>query len=114
MQGAPPSDSIDGSLLARDANHRESSSQKRQETQKTMRPAILMGGACAVFAFACTPAFAQGTVTLYGLLDAGVNYLSNAQTGRHDGKLEGGSKYSLEDGSTGGQNGSRWGLLGTE
>lgn len=79
-----------------------------------MRPAILMGRACAVFAFACTPAFAQGTVTLYGLLDAGVNYLSNAQTGRHDGKLEGGSKYSLEDGSTGGQNGSRWGLLGTE
>jgi len=57
---------------------------------------------------------AQSSVTLYGLVDAGLNYLSSAQTGRSNGKLVGHSQYSFQDGVTGGQNGSRWGLLGTE
>lgn len=58
--------------------------------------------------------YAQSSVTLYGLVDAGLNYLSNAQTGRSNGSLVGHSQYSFQDGVTGGQNGSRWGLLGTE
>ncbi|MFM0742217.1 porin [Paraburkholderia xenovorans] len=57
---------------------------------------------------------AQSSVTLYGLIDVGVNYLSNAQTGRSGNQLVGHSQYSLQEGSTGGQNGSRWGLRGTE
>ncbi|RKF33372.1 porin [Paraburkholderia fungorum] len=57
---------------------------------------------------------AQSSVTLYGLIDVGVNYLSNAQTGRSGNQLVGRSQYSLQEGSTGGQNGSRWGLRGTE
>ena len=57
---------------------------------------------------------AQSSVTLYGVIDAGVNYLSSAQTGRSGSQLVGHSQYSLQEGSTGGQNGSRWGLRGTE
>ncbi|WP_243469118.1 porin [Paraburkholderia sp. PGU19] len=68
----------------------------------------------AICTFASFNLYAQSSVTLYGLVDAGLNYLSNAQTGRSDGKLIGHSQYSFQDGVTGGQNGSRWGLLGTE
>jgi predicted porin len=67
-----------------------------------------------LFTSASCNIYAQSSVTLYGLVDAGLNYLSNAQTGRSNGSLVGHSQYSFQDGVTGGQNGSRWGLLGTE
>ncbi|MFT4507173.1 porin [Caballeronia sp. 15711] len=60
------------------------------------------------------PAYSQSTVTLYGLVDAGLNYLSNAQTARLSSGPAGKSQISLQEGSVGGQNGSRWGLLGSE
>lgn len=50
----------------------------------------------------CTSAYAQSSVTLYGLIDEGFNFTSNAG-GHH--------AYQLVSGST---NGSRWGLRGTE
>jgi predicted porin len=50
----------------------------------------------------CSSAYAQSSVTLYGLIDEGFNFTSNA--GGHNG-------YQLVSGST---NGSRWGLRGTE
>lgn len=50
----------------------------------------------------CTSAYAQSSVTLYGLIDEGFNLTSNA--GGHN-------AYQLVSGST---NGSRWGLRGTE
>jgi predicted porin len=60
------------------------------------------------------PCFAQSTVTLFGLIDEGLNYLSNAQTARPASGPVGHSQYSLQDGATGGLGGSRWGLRGEE
>ena len=57
---------------------------------------------------------AQSSVTLFGVIDAGVNYINNAQTGRTNGKLNGSSQYTMQDGGAGGISGSRWGLRGTE
>lgn len=59
---------------------------------------FVMGMACAVMA----PAWAVGSVTLYGILDEGVNYTSNV--GGH-------SQVALESGFP---HGSRWGIKGTE
>jgi predicted porin len=49
-------------------------------------------------------AYAQSSVTLYGVADAGVEYLSNAGPG-------GDNKFSLKSGNL---SGSRWGLRGVE
>jgi len=62
----------------------------------------------------CLTAHAQSSVTLYGIVDVGVNYLNNAQTGRTKAGLQGGSQWSVMDGGTGGLQGSRWGLKGAE
>jgi len=48
------------------------------------------------------PAFAQSSVTLYGILDEGINYTNNV--GGH-------SQFALESGYP---HGSRWGMKGTE
>jgi predicted porin len=68
-------------------------------------------GALTLAAWA--PAFAQSNVTLYGLLDEGINYVNNAQTaqaGAPHGRT-GGSVVSM---TTGLVQASRWGLKGTE
>lgn len=79
-----------------------------------MKAVFCSAAAVFISAAGMDPACAQSSVTLYGTIDAGVNYLSNAQTGRAGGKPVGQSQYSFQEGSTGGQNGSRWGLLGSE
>ena len=56
---------------------------------------------------------AQSSVTLYGFLDEGVNYVSNVQTGRANGALVGSKQFAIADGATG-TGGSRWGLRGSE
>ncbi|GGC39279.1 membrane protein [Paraburkholderia caffeinilytica] len=48
------------------------------------------------------PVFAQNTVTLYGVIDEGINYTNNAGTGH---------AYQLQSGYV---QGSRWGLKGAE
>ncbi|WP_250470014.1 porin [Caballeronia sp. GAFFF2] len=60
------------------------------------------------------PAIAQSVVTLYGLIDAGLDFTSNTQTGRPASGPRGANQYSLQDGATGGIRGSRWGLRGGE
>lgn len=62
----------------------------------------LSGGLAVVALGVATPAFAQSSVTLYGLIDEGINYNSNA--GGH-------RLYNLSSGIRGG---SRWGLSGKE
>jgi predicted porin len=63
---------------------------------------------------AVNAAHAQSSVTLYGLLDVGINYTNDAQTGRGtNGALNGRSLVNMTDGATRGY-GSRWGLRGSE
>ncbi|NKJ50699.1 porin [Burkholderia sp. SG-MS1] len=60
-----------------------------------------------------TSAYAQSSVTLYGILDLGVNYVSNAQftsPGSPRGR-DGGHAYTM---SSSVLQGSRWGLTGAE
>lgn len=45
-----------------------------------MKPSILAGALCAL---ACTPASAQNGIVIYGVLDVGVQYLSNADAAGH-------------------------------
>ncbi|MDE1180822.1 porin [Paraburkholderia sp.] len=73
-------------------------------------------GALATVAAASlsSSAFAQSSVTLYGLIDVGLSYTSNAQTGRTNGALTGASQYSFQDAATSGVTGSRWGIRGSE
>lgn len=74
---------------------------------------VISLGLCSASVLCSMSAFAQSSVTLYGILDVGLNYQNNSQTGRSGGALVGHSQYSMQDGSYG-QNGSRWGLLGSE
>jgi predicted porin len=78
---------------------------------KTKICAALVTSALATLS---TPVFAQSSVTLYGLIDVGLSYTSNAQTGRSNGALKGASQYSFQDAATSGVTGSRFGIRGSE
>ena len=71
---------------------------------------VVVAAMCA----ASNNAWSQSSLTLYGLVDGGINFLSNAQTGKSQGALTGHSKVSIQDGTLGGLNASRFGILGTE
>ncbi|RDT01126.1 porin, partial [Burkholderia contaminans] len=58
--------------------------------------------ALAVTATFATPVFAQSSVTLYGVIDEGLNYTNNVGTGH---------VYEMASGYA---QGSRWGLKGSE
>ncbi|NML30209.1 porin [Paraburkholderia antibiotica] len=60
----------------------------------------------ATFALFASAAHAQSSVTLYGLIDAGISYVNNSKTSTGHSSL---TKY--DDGIA---QGSRWGLRGTE
>lgn len=70
-----------------------------------------LGGAMVVAAAA---AHAQSAVTLYGIVDVGVSYANNTQTGRSSGQLHGAPQTALTDAHATGMSGSRWGLRGSE
>ena len=55
-------------------------------------------------------AYAQSSVTLYGIVDTGITYVSNAQTNRTTGHPQ----WSMMDGTSNGPTGSRWGVRGSE
>lgn len=57
---------------------------------------------------------AQTTVQLYGLIDIGVNYLSNVQTAKTANGWAGNSVYSMTEGGARGLFGSRVGFTGSE
>jgi general bacterial porin, GBP family len=58
--------------------------------------------AFGVFALSAGAAHAQSSVTLYGLIDAGITYVNNS------------GGHSLYQATSGAQNSSRWGLRGAE
>ncbi|MBF3851496.1 porin [Burkholderia pseudomallei] len=63
----------------------------------------------------CNNVWAQSSVVLYGVIDAGFTYLTNAQTGKAaSGALSGSHQFAFTDGATRGIGGSRWGLKGSE
>src|ERR1700730_601679 len=68
---------------------------------------------CLLGGFVCA-AHAQSTITLYGIVDLGVTYVNNAQTGKAGDALSGAHQFALTDGTATGVSGSRWGLRGTE
>jgi predicted porin len=70
----------------------------------------------SVCAATSSTVFAQSSVTLYGIADAGVDFISNVQTSAtgNNGRPRGHSSFSIQDGSSGGQLGSRFGLKGVE
>lgn len=64
--------------------------------------------AAAFLAVGATAAHAQGSVTLYGIVDAGIAYVHNAQDS------SGQNASTLVKFSSGNLSGSRWGLRGSE
>jgi predicted porin len=59
-------------------------------------------------------AYAQSNVTLYGIIDSGLNYTNNVQTAKTATGLAGGHQIAMIEGGSAGLQGSRWGLRGSE
>ncbi|WP_322050162.1 porin [Paraburkholderia bannensis] len=57
---------------------------------------------------------AQSSVTLYGVIDSGINYTNNVQKGKTATGFTGGHQVAMIEGGSAGLQGSRWGLTGTE
>lgn len=62
----------------------------------------------------CASAQAQSNVTLYGIIDDGLNYTSNVQTHKTPNGFAGGHQIAMIEGGSAGLQGSRWGLSGNE
>ena len=69
-----------------------------------MKRVVISGAVGALFAAAASPAFAQSSVTLYGLVDNAIRYQTNAAAGGSD----------LVSMTSGPETHSRWGLRGSE
>jgi predicted porin len=61
-----------------------------------------------------TASHAQSNVTLYGVIDSGINYTNNVQKGRSANGFTGGHQIAMIEGGSAGLQGSRWGITGTE
>jgi predicted porin len=72
--------------------------------EKVLNKKVLTAATLAIFASA---AHAQSSVSLYGIIDAGVSYVNNSKTAT-------GGSSSLTKYDDGVAQGSRWGLRGTE
>ncbi|MGX6999531.1 porin [Caballeronia sp. KNU42] len=69
-----------------------------------MKHIFISSAAGALFAAAAAPAFAQSSVTLYGIVDEAIRYQTNAGPGGHD-------QVAMTSGP---ETHSRWGLRGSE
>jgi hypothetical protein len=78
-----------------------------ENTSLTRRP-LTAALALAFAASGATSAYAQSSVTLYGIVDAGLAYVHNAQG------ANGQNQSTLAKLSSGNLSGSRWGLRGNE
>jgi predicted porin len=70
--------------------------------------------ALSVAALMAVQAHAQSTVTLYGIVDLGLQYANSAQMSRVGGVPQGASQFAMTDAHSTGLSGSRWGLRGAE
>jgi predicted porin len=70
-----------------------------------MKKLLLVGAIAAATAAMAQGAHAQSTVTLYGLIETGIDYYNNSG---------GKSLVEMRDGAYSGLYGSRWGLVGSE
>ncbi|BBU33516.1 porin [Caballeronia pedi] len=70
--------------------------------------------AFSIAAAMAAQAHAQSTVTLYGIVDLGLQYANSAQTSRVAGVPQGKSQFAMTDAHSTGMSGSRWGLRGAE
>ncbi|MGU8077159.1 porin [Burkholderia pyrrocinia] len=75
----------------------------RSCTDRSLRTAVLTGSTALTLA-AASAAHAQSSVTLYGIMDAGIAYTNHAAP-------DGGDAFKLKSGN---KNTSRWGLRGVE
>ncbi|MCA3788256.1 porin, partial [Burkholderia sp.] len=75
----------------------------KSRAERSLRAAVLTGSA-AVAGLAAGAAHAQSSVTMYGIMDAGIEFANHAAP-------EGGNSYKLKSGN---KNTSRWGLRGVE
>lgn len=66
---------------------------------------VLLTGCAAILSVAACKTYAQSSVTLYGLIENGIDYVNNSG---------GSSVVAMRDGAFTGLYGSRWGLLITE
>jgi predicted porin len=57
---------------------------------------------------------AQSNVTLYGVIDSGINYTNNVQKSKTATGFTGGHQIAMIEGGSAGLQGSRWGITGTE
>lgn len=73
-----------------------------------MKKALVFAAVSATFASA---AYAQSSVTLYGVVDAGFSYVNNEITTKANGDVSKGAAYRMTSGNL---SGSRWGLRGAE
>jgi predicted porin len=78
-------------------------SARNRARTRAMRTSLVLAAAGS----AASVAHAQGSVTLYGIIDEGINYTSNVQTSAGHG-------HNLYNLSSGILSGSRWGLKGSE
>ncbi|HEX7932608.1 MAG TPA: porin [Paraburkholderia sp.] len=75
--------------------------------KKSLMSLVMLSGVAGV-------AHAQSNVTLYGIVDSGLNYTNNVQTAKTATGLTGGRQIAMIEGGSGGLQGSRWGLKGAE
>lgn len=75
----------------------------KSRAERSIRTVVLTGSAAAA-CIAAPAAHAQSSVTMYGIMDAGIEYTNHAAP-------EGGSAVKLKSGN---KNTSRWGLRGVE
>lgn len=77
------------------------------------KPAIYFGVliTCATYS---SVGRAQSNVTLYGVIDSGLNYTNNVQKAKTADGFSGAHQIAMIEGGTAGLQGSRWGITGTE
>jgi predicted porin len=79
-----------------------------------MKKSVIYFGILITFTGWSPASRAQSNVTLYGIIDSGINYTNNVQKARTATGFTGGHQIAMIEGGTAGLQGSRWGITGTE